>query len=672
MKTINSNDEKERITILRERALDVLRSQGSGFGDSSEKLNRVIHELQVHQIELELQNEELQRTQRALERSHSRYSDLYDRAPVGYFSLNKRGTIISANITGAGLLGVARETLIGQRLSQFIARADQDEYYLYRRALFRCEGSSACEIRVVRYDGSGFDARLERVTVCDEEQLDSCSRVAMIDISEKKKAFEALHSSQTFLNSIYSGTDLSIYVIDVTESGEFRYAGVNPTFERVNGYRNADLRGKRLHELWPEFSNDAYLSMQTHYARCVGLGTPIEIEQQIMVGGQERWWLVRLEPLKNDQKRVYRLIGTAIPITERKQTEKELNRLAAIVESSDDAIIGCTLEGTITSWNQGAEKIFGYQAHEVIRQPISILVPSERLYELFEIFEDLKKGQGVTSYKTDQLAKDGRLIHISLTISPILDQAGQIKGVSVIARDISESTRISEELALARRRLAENQEAERHRLARELHDEVVQQLIGFRYELVDVRRRANDLYTHNRPSEQLTEVLAGLDEQVLSVVRQVRRVISNLRPAGLEEFGLTTALNGVIAQLKRESRLHVPTIHAELDECPRELPQAITLGLFRVAQEALRNALKHAQANHITIILQIEPTKAILQVTDDGQGFNVPTHLAELAADNHFGLIGMSERVSWVDGTLTIRSTPQEGTQVVAEIPLIK
>ena len=121
MKTINSYDEKERFPILRERALDVLRSQSNRMVDSSEKLNRVIHELQVHQIELELQNEELQRTQRALERSHSRYSDLYDRAPVGYFSLNKRGTIISANITGAGLLGVARETLIGQRLSQFIA-----------------------------------------------------------------------------------------------------------------------------------------------------------------------------------------------------------------------------------------------------------------------------------------------------------------------------------------------------------------------------------------------------------------------------------------------------------------------------------------------------------------------------------------------------------------------
>ena len=96
MRTINNYNEKERFPILRSRAEDLLHSRGNGLADSSETLNRVIHELQVHQIELELQNEELQRTQRALERSHNRYSDLYDRAPVGYFT-GRRGLAIPSS-----------------------------------------------------------------------------------------------------------------------------------------------------------------------------------------------------------------------------------------------------------------------------------------------------------------------------------------------------------------------------------------------------------------------------------------------------------------------------------------------------------------------------------------------------------------------------------------------
>src|SRR5918912_38998 len=133
-------------------------------------------------------------------------------------------------------------------------------------------------------------------------------------------------------------------------------------------------------------------------------------------------------------------------ITERKRAEEVHARLAAIVESSEDAIIGKTLEGTITNWNRGAQNIYGYSAEEVVGKPINILVPPDRPNEIPKILERLRRGEAIDHYETVRVAKDGRRLDISLTISPIRDSSGNIAGASTIARNITERKRAEEEL----------------------------------------------------------------------------------------------------------------------------------------------------------------------------------------------------------------------------------
>ena len=133
-------------------------------------------------------------------------------------------------------------------------------------------------------------------------------------------------------------------------------------------------------------------------------------------------------------------------ITERKQTEEIRSRLAAIVESSDDAIVGTTLDGVITSWNDGAERLYGFGPQEAIGRKISFLVPHDRLNEVRSILEREKAGERVEHFETVRRRKDGSLVDVSLTVSPILDADGQIVGVSNIARDVSARKR-AEELA---------------------------------------------------------------------------------------------------------------------------------------------------------------------------------------------------------------------------------
>jgi two-component system, OmpR family, sensor histidine kinase VicK len=132
-----------------------------------------------------------------------------------------------------------------------------------------------------------------------------------------------------------------------------------------------------------------------------------------------------------------RFVGTAQGITDRKRADEAVLRLAAIVESSEDAIVSKDLNGIIMSWNQGAERIFGYRADEVLRKPITILIPPDRPDEEPEILRRVRQGQRVEHYETVRRRKDGTLVDVSLTVSPVKDPKGRIIGVSKIARDIT-------------------------------------------------------------------------------------------------------------------------------------------------------------------------------------------------------------------------------------------
>ena len=122
-------------------------------------------------------------------------------------------------------------------------------------------------------------------------------------------------------------------------------------------------------------------------------------------------------------------------VTEQRRAEEERARFAAIVESSNDAIIGKTLDGMITSWNEAAERIYGYSAEEAIGQPISMLVPSDRPDEVPAILDSVRQGEKVEPFDTVRVTKDGRRLDISLTVSPIRNFAGDVVGASTIARD---------------------------------------------------------------------------------------------------------------------------------------------------------------------------------------------------------------------------------------------
>ena len=171
--------------------------------------------------------------------------------------------------------------------------------------------------------------------------------------------------------------------------------------------------------------------------------------------GVYRYFLAHAVPLLRDDGTVREWVGTCVDITEHTQAEEKIVQLAAIVESSDDAIIGLTLDGIVTSWNKGAEKTYGYGESEVVGMPISMLVPPGRDDEVPQILGRIEAGEHIEYYETVRRRKDAQDIHMSLIVSPITDRDGRIVGASSIGRDITARKRAEEALLTSQLHLSE-------------------------------------------------------------------------------------------------------------------------------------------------------------------------------------------------------------------------
>jgi len=226
-----------------------------------------------------------------------------------------------------------------------------------------------------------------------------------------------------------------------------------------------------------------------------------------------------------------------------------------------------------------------------------------------------------------------------------------------------------QELARAHRQLLEAGEQERRRLAQELHDGAVQQLIGISYQLAARHRRASANGSgEDRDADTLLATMEMTRQEVLDVATELRGMIGELRPPGLEELGLAAALHGYVSRLQREYGDDAPEIEVDVRDGALPIPIPVALCLFRVAQEGMRNAIKHANASHVALRLRSEEEQLRLTVRDDGCGFEVPHRLSELASRDHFGLVSIAERVAQVGGNLTIRSEPGAGSEIIVHI----
>ncbi len=208
--------------------------------------------------------------------------------------------------------------------------------------------------------------------------------------------------------------------------------------------------------------------------------------------------------------------------------------------------------------------------------------------------------------------------------------------------------------------ITEAQEGERTHLARELHDETIQSLIVLG-QRIEVARRASE----HGEKERAHQVLAETRQMSKEIMEGVRRISQDLRPPYLEDLGFVPALETIAQEAGRQGKA---SVHVRTEGTPRRLPSSRELALYRIAQEALNNAVQHAQAEHIWLTLRFSGNEVTLTVADDGVGFQAPNRPGSLTHSGRFGLIGMRERALLAGGELRVTTSPGQGTAVTARI----
>jgi len=292
---------------------------------SPDKVERLVYELEVHQIELEMQNDELLTAQAALEASRHQLADLYDFAPVGYVTFDDIGRIVQINLTGAAQLGLERKWLIKHPFDPHIVQRDRERFAAHLQAVFTTQARHECQIDLLRKtgrDAAPFAARLESICVQTPDGRREC-RTAVTDVEDTARIERELHQQNRIIQTILENTPSCLCMVDARDYPMF----VNPAFEQVTGYRFNDVKNRPMHDSIHQLHPDGgrYPIKDCPIRRAAAAGTPLKHHEDVFIRKDGTAFPVRCSQAPVEEGG--RAIGTVIEfrdVTQEKRHEQEV------------------------------------------------------------------------------------------------------------------------------------------------------------------------------------------------------------------------------------------------------------------------------------------------------------------------------------------------------------
>lgn len=493
------------------------------------------------------------------------------------------------------------------------------------------------------------------------------------DITERKKAEE-------MLSKIIDGSDIPSFVINK----QHKITHWNIAIEALTGIAKSDILG--TDEQWRTFYDEKRPALadliidgaspdriESYYQGKCEKSTLIEGAYEVedffpAVGEHGKWLHFTASPIKDRNGETMSAVETLQDITERKKAEEALSEseksFRDLFESALDAIWVQNLDGNIQIANKAAACLFNCPLEQLCKINIFTLLAPESYIAAKMIQTKLIQHQPADMpYQQRLIPKDGTELILEVT-TRLIEQNKQPVALQTIARDVTRERKLQESMRFYLRKVLVAQEEERKRISRELHDDTAQSLLLLIHKLdAQISDRKAAL---NKPAR---EELTKLNDLAKETLKGIRRYSQELRPAILDDLGLTAALEWMADSLTAEKNI---VVDLQLNMQSNDLPREAQLVLFRIAQEALSNIRKYADASKVVIRMESESNKKRMIITDNGKGFSITARLGDMSNLGKFGLIGMQERAQLLNGTMSIKSEPGKGTSIIIEIPVEK
>jgi PAS domain S-box-containing protein len=398
--------------------------------------------------------------------------------------------------------------------------------------------------------------------------------------------------------------------------------------------------------------------------------------------GTRYWSEVTWTSVRNDKGHLHGYSVIVRDITERKQAQEKIAYQARLMEDSSDAIFATDADYRFVSFNKAAEELYGYTAAEVTGKPISDILSNpmadEKRSDIRRELLEVGYWKGLVTYHTrNQEPKD-----IAISISRTQDERGRVDGYIMVCRDMTERLKaeaklrqFSEELERQveaktnelkvsnlelrdlHSRLQRIREEERGAIAREIHDELGQQLTGLKMDLSWIAKRLDG--PASEPARQKLRSTMGLLDET---IQTVRRIATDLRPSILDDLGLIAAIEWQSQEFEKRAGIRT-VFQSTIPEM--DFPPDVAIGMFRICQESLTNVARHASASQVSISLDPADGGVCMAISDDGKGIDL-----RKADRKTLGLIGMKERALMMGGRLEMGNGETRGFRLVVTVPL--
>lgn len=671
-------------------------------GNSATDTLRLLHELQVHQAELEMQNEELRKVRDEVEAGQEEYRELYDFAPVGYFTLSVKGAIEHANLTGASQVGVVRSRLVGRQFDSLLPAGRRPLFGSFLKRVFASQSKQECDFDISRF---GKEAQIVNLKAQCSADGRTC-RLVMVDITEKTRAEEAiakLASIVTCSNDAMISEDLNGIV-----------TSWNVGAEVIFGYSSDEMVGRPVARLIPadHLREIALIMIQLKKGESVNHFETVRIAK----GGRSLHVSLTISPIRLASGKVVGFSKVARDITDFKRAHAALSESEERLRLSQDAAqIGAfdyDMVSGINTWTPRMEALHGLSPGTFSKTHSGwerCLHPDDRAAALSCLKRALRTGRSVEG-EWRVVWPDGSIHWIASRFRAYKDESGKpmrIAGVNVDVtgrkvaekaqrralvlaalnerlrlevgrrravekslkqsdrlqrRLLKQSRRMHRQMRQMARRVLKVQEEERKRISRELHDVIAQTLNSINVRLSVLRKEAVINFD-------------GLDRNIAETQRLVTRSVElvhdfarELRPTALDDIGLIPALHSFAVLFSKRTGI---AVHIKISRFVEQLDISRRTVLYRVAQEALSNVANHAHASRVDVVIQRVADSVCMEIKDNGRAFDAERFL-DAKARGRLGLLGMKERLEMIGGLFNITSKADKGTTVVAQVPLGK